>query len=236
MSVLIVQNTISERPGLIQKVLQERGIPYQIANIELGDSFPELSEFKATIILGGPDSANDQTIKMIGEINKIREILSKNMPYLGICLGMQALVKAYDGKVFKSPVKETGFRGPDGEFFKINLTEMGKEDPFLDGVKPEVNIFQLHSETVEIHDKVSLLGEGQFCRNQIVKVGNNGYGVQGHFELTEPLFNIWLNEDPDLSALDRQRLISDFQLCKDNYEKTGRTIFNNFLKIAQYGD
>ena len=58
------------------------------------------------MVFGGPDSANDDTEKMKQELQRISEILDAEIPYLGICLGMQALVKAAGGTVRKNKIKD----------------------------------------------------------------------------------------------------------------------------------
>ena len=47
---------------------------------------------------------------MKNELVFIRKVLEAEIPYLGICLGLQTMVRAAGGKVVKSPV--TGNRLP----------------------------------------------------------------------------------------------------------------------------
>jgi GMP synthase-like glutamine amidotransferase len=165
---------------------------------------------------------------------RIREALDAKIPYLGICLGLQTLVKAAGGKVVKSPLKEVGFKGPDGAFFTVELTDQGKADPLFKGLKSTLNVFHLHGETVELTSQMNLLGKGKYCPNQVVKIGSTAYGIQCHFELTPAMFEDWITGDDDLLQLDTESLRKDFESVKDNYRNTGRQLFNNFLDIAGY--
>ncbi|RMF06594.1 type 1 glutamine amidotransferase, partial [Candidatus Woesearchaeota archaeon] len=113
MTVLIVKNITREGPGMLEHVLTSHSVPYKIVDLSMGDSFPSPEAYSAVVVLGGPDSANDETPKMKEELKRIRETLDAGIPYLGICLGMQTLTKAAGGKVLKCPVKEIGWRGPD---------------------------------------------------------------------------------------------------------------------------
>jgi GMP synthase-like glutamine amidotransferase len=79
---------------------------------------------------------------------------------------------------------------------------------------------------------MTLLGVGKFCRNQIVRVGTNAYGIQCHFELTKDMLGAWCEEDPDLRRIKRDVLISQFNVIKDEYIKNARMLFKNFLKIS----
>ncbi|HET6559861.1 MAG TPA: type 1 glutamine amidotransferase [Prolixibacteraceae bacterium] len=232
--ILIVKNSTEEGPGLLEDLLIERGISYRIADLQKGEPFPSVENYKAIVVLGGPDSANDENQKMATEQQRIREILAARIPYLGICLGLQTLVKAAGGKVVQSPLKEVGFRGPDGDYFSVELTPEGMHDRLFKGLGHSLMVFHLHGETVDLTAHMTLLGAGKFCRNQIVKIGDNAYGLQCHFELTEPMFESWISEDPDLLQLESNALRADLKIIKDAYSQTGRQLFLNFLEIAGY--
>ena len=232
--ILIVKNISREGPGIIEALLKEQDISYTIVDLDKGHSFPHLKDYSALVVLGGPDSANDTIEKMKLELRRIKEALSLKIPYLGICLGLQTLVKAAGGKVAKSPVKEVGFKGPDAKPFIISLTEDGKKDEFFNELGDNLRVFQLHGETVEFTQDMKLLGTGKFCQNQIVKIGANAYGIQCHFELTPEMFELWLNEDADLLRLNKKQLQNEFNAFLDEYTSTGRKLFQNFLKIAGF--
>jgi len=232
--ILIVKNDTDEGAGLLEIELKERGIGYTIIDLDQKQSFPPVQDYKAIVVLGGPDSANDETEKMKNELTRIREAITANIPYLGICLGLQVLVKAAGGKVVKSPVKEVGFIDPENNYFTVELTAEGRQDPLFEGLGQTLTVFQLHGETVELTDKMTLLATGKFCRNQIVKVGQNAYGIQSHFELTPAMFEAWINEDPDLLKLDKEQLRAHYATIRDEYTRTGQQLFKNFLKAAGF--
>jgi GMP synthase-like glutamine amidotransferase len=90
----------------------------------------------------------------------------------------------------------------------------------------------LYGETIDLTDKIELMATGKYCKNQIIKVSSNAYGIQGHFELTPEMFNVWLGNDPELMELDRNMLLQDFHELALEYRNNGHTLFSNFLKIA----
>jgi GMP synthase-like glutamine amidotransferase len=232
--ILIVKNISREGPGLLEAELKERGIGYTVVDLNQGQNFPPTENFGAVVVLGGPDSANDENEKMKNELARIREVIAAGIPYLGICLGLQTLVKAAGGKVLKSPTKEVGFIDPEGNNFTVELTDDGKKDPLFEGLDNTFNVFHLHGETVELTDNMVLLAVGKFCRNQIARVGTNAYGIQCHFELTPEMFETWINGDPDLLQLDKEQLRENFETIRDEYTRVGRQLFKNFLRIAGY--
>ena len=232
-TVLILKNITSEGPGFIEKILQENLIHYQIVDLAKNEKLPTADNFSCLIVMGGPDSANDKTKKIKNEIGFIKKWINSRKPFLGICLGLQLLVKAAGGKIVKNPVKEIGFRDKEGNFFEVELLKNSQKDPLLYKLGKKIKVFHLHGETVSLTKKMKLLGKGKHCQNQIVKVGDLAYGLQGHFELTERMLNTWLTEDPDLKKLDAEKIRADFAKIKEEYQRTANQIFTNFLKIAK---
>lgn len=232
--ILIVKNITHEGPGLLEEVLKEHDLRYTIVDLNQGQNFPAVEKYGAVVVLGGPDSANDENEKMENELSRIREVIAAEIPYLGICLGLQTLVKAAGGKVAKNPIKEVGLIDPEGKNFRVELTDEGRKDPLFEGLESSFNVFHLHGETVEPTEEMALLAVGQFCKNQIVRVGSNAYGLQCHFELTPEMLETWINEDPDLLKLNKEELRANFKGIQDEYTRVGRQLFKNFLKIAGF--
>ncbi|MDH5716537.1 MAG: type 1 glutamine amidotransferase [Spirochaetia bacterium] len=232
--ILIIQNITREGPGLFEKSLNSQGIKYEIVDLSLNEEIPLKEKYGAVVVLGGPDSVNDNTKKIENQLKYVKKILAEKIPYLGICLGLQVLVKAAGGIVIKSKIKEIGFRDLNNNLFSIHLTKKGEQDQMFHNIKNNLEVFQLHGETVELTENMNLLGRGEFCKNQIIKIGENAYGFQCHFELTSELLESWMKEDLDLSRLNKKKLREDFNLLKDEFSKNGFQIFNNFLKIAGF--
>lgn len=231
--LLIIQHITHEGPGLLADVLEKHSIPSFTLDLSRDEPYPDPRNYSAVITLGGPQSANDMTSKMFVELDNIRIILQENIPYLGICLGMQTLVKAAGGTVTGCPIKETGFFSPDGDLFTVDLTPEGIKDPLFNNLNKTLRVFQLHGETVKLSKETSLLATGKFCKHQIVKASNRAYGIQSHFELTPELLLSWLSIDRDLQKLNRKQLIDNFREIRADYEKTGAAILKNFLHVAE---
>lgn len=232
MKVLIVNNIEREGPGLLKDILEENRIEFYAYEFEKERTFPSPKDYDAIFVFGGPDSANDKTEKILEEIQGIKEFLDKGVPCFGVCLGLQVMVKALGGKVTKNQIKEIGWRDPDKNLFKVYLTEEGKEDPIFEGIDSEFEIFQLHGETVELTRQMKVLGTGKYCKNQVVKCGENAYGFQGHLELSYDMFNTWIQEDEDLKKIENSLLKADYDVVRKKYESTGNKILKNFLKLS----
>ena len=129
-----IKNMTHEAAGLLSLFAAREKIPYEIVDLYKGDAFPAVIAGEAVVILGGPDSANDKTPKILSELAAIQKCLRAGIPCFGVCLGLQLLVKAAGGTVLKNPVKEAGFRDPSGDWFEIEKTVHGEGDVFLKGI------------------------------------------------------------------------------------------------------
>ena len=228
-NVLIIKNSRYEGPGLIGELLEERGWESYTVDLDCGETIPDPLAYSCVFVLGGPDSANDTSEKMKSEILWIRRILTLGIPYFGICLGMQTLVKASGGRVVSCPEREIGWRNSEGEFYHLTLTREGRTDALCSGIPEQIPVFQLHGEMVIPSSHGKVLATGQPCNVQMVKEGYCAYGIQGHPELTEELLRIWLKTDADLNGMNREMILEEYNQLKAEYLENGRRILENFL-------
>ncbi|KQC04592.1 MAG: hypothetical protein APR53_09825 [Methanoculleus sp. SDB] len=233
MRAVIIKNAIREGGGLIESVLTDAGIAWDVIDLDAGDPFPAPETYDMVFLLGGSDSATDDTAKMRREREAVAGILREGIPFFGICLGMQVLGLTAGGKVAKSPYPEIGVRDRVGRLFCFTLTADGGRDPLCDGLPTSIPVFQLHGDTIVPARGITVLATGDLCRIQLIKAGTYAYGIQGHLEMTHGMIVRWADEDPDLSALDRDRLIADFTQYEEEYARHARIILKNFIAIAR---
>ncbi|KUL30692.1 type 1 glutamine amidotransferase [Chlorobium limicola] len=230
--ILIIKNITHEGPGLLDTTLERFAIDSHTVDLSCGGILPDPLHYDALVILGGPQSVNDKTESIQREIELASKAMEAGLPCLGICLGLQVLVKAGGGSVMANPLKETGFFDHEGEPYVVDLTESGKEDPLFRNMSDTFRVFQLHGETVEITDTMQLLAEGVHCRNQAIRIGKNAYGLQCHFELTPEMLTDWIRIDRDLQMMCEGDLTMQFNAIQKEYTNTGLSLINNFLRIA----
>ncbi len=132
--ILILRNSPRENPGLIERVLNENNLICQMVDFDHTTVIQPVETYGALIVLGGPESANDMSQKMLSELALIHSAIQSGIPYLGICLGLQTMVKAMGGKVMKCQDTEIGFRNHNDGFFKIRLTPEGRRDKLFNNL------------------------------------------------------------------------------------------------------
>lgn len=230
--MLLVKNVGREGPGLVSTILAGKGVPFEVVDLSAGEAFPDPRGYSAVFVFGGPDSANDETPKMREELMRIKQCLQQSIPFFGVCLGMQALVKAGGGWVLPARHREVGWRDGDGRYYEMELSEEGRKDGIFSGLPRHAKVFQLHGETVRLSDGMTLLATGRHCHYQAVKVGEKAYGLQGHLELTPEMHAHWLEHDEWLRRHYRGSLLSDFRSIRNEYELNCRLVVANFLEKA----
>lgn len=232
--LLILKNVTHEGPGLLEELLPERRIEADLSDLSKGDPIPDPTLYRALVVLGGPQSVNDPSPAMQEELRQIGRALQAAVPYLGICLGMQALAKAAGGRVVPCHRKETGFFEADGKPFEMELTEEGRRDPLFRGLGERFRVFQLHGETVEPAPGTVQVGTASGCPWQAIRVEEKAYGLQCHFELTRGMLEAWTGIDPDLISMGSERVLREFDAFREAYRQTGLRLLSNFLDLAGF--
>lgn len=252
--ILVIRNIPRESLGFIAQFLREKNIAYDIIDADDTTTFPDPADYGGVIVFGGPDSTNDKTPKMIKELEFVAKVVEQKIPYLGICLGMQVLVAANGGTVYVNEVnevkvKEVGVCDENNEFYEVELTLAGRYDPLFAGIEEHhanygsnsadpfairLKTFQMHGETVELLGVMQCLATGKYCKNQIVKIDDNAYGIQGHFEVDEETFNTWIIEDDELKLMNVGAMKAQYENVKHEYYNNAKLIFGNWLKIARF--
>ena len=182
--ILVIQNTKIEGIGLLGELLKKDGFEIKTViakNEAIPDTRPD-----AIIILGAPESANDDLPHLKKELELIRGAVKKNIPVLGICLGSQLIAKAFGAKVFKGPKKEIGFYN-DVEFENIEKSKM------FSGITSPALVFHWHGDTFDLPENAIRLAHSKDYQNQAIKIGS-AVGVQFHLEIDEPTIKLWLEK------------------------------------------
>ena len=139
--VLLVQNTRIEGSGYLGELLSNDG--FDITSIHAKyEAIPE-KKFSFVVILGAPESANDDLPYLLNEQKLIKNSVDNEIPVLGICLGSQLIAKTFGAKVYKGPIKEIGF---------YNDLKFSNNSKLFDGFTNPFSVFNWHGDTFDLPD------------------------------------------------------------------------------------
>ena len=218
--VLLVQNTKVEGSGYLGELLQNDGFDVTSVNAK-HESLPD-EKFSLVVILGAPESANDDLAYLRDEQQLIRNSVKDDVPVLGICLGSQLIAKTFGAQVYRGPKMEIGF------YHDLKISNNSK---LFSGFKNPFSVFHWHGDTFDLPDGASLLASSKDYSNQAFQY-KSAVGLQFHLEINEQMINLWLDRteeklrqipyiDPQKIRLDIDKNIS---IVKSNLE----IFYNNF--------
>ena len=96
--ILILKNIEREGPGLIASWFDKHDIDYDTFEVSEDLIYSDFhTQYVGLVVLGGPASANDKSFVIQRELEFIVKWLKSGKSYLGVCLGMQLMVKAMGG-------------------------------------------------------------------------------------------------------------------------------------------
>jgi GMP synthase-like glutamine amidotransferase len=199
--ILVIRNAGLEGPGTIGELLQSDGFDLEIISAKK-QKIPSL-DHTMVLVLGAPESANDDLQYLKDELVLIQEAVDRNIPTLGICLGSQLIAKAFGAQVYPGPKKEIGF------YHDIKVDHAAKSSLFS-GISDPFTVFHWHGDTFDIPKGGQRLAYSELY-SQAFQYGS-AVGVQFHLEVDSNMVQSWLDntrENLNLPYLDPKKIRSD---------------------------
>ena len=218
--VLLVQNTRIEGSGYLGELLKVDG--YNITSVNAKHEKLPDNDFSLVVILGAPESANDDLPYLQAEQQLIKKSVETNTPVLGICLGSQLIAKTFGGKVYSGPKKEIGF---------YNDLKISDDSPFFSGFQNPFTVFHWHGDTFDLPDGAVRLASSEHYDNQAFQY-KSAVGLQFHLEVNEEMVNLWLDNTEEklqkISYIDPQKIRSEINENISIVKSNMKNFYNNF--------
>ena len=222
--VLLVQNTKIEGSGYLGELLSNDG--FDITSINAKQEIIPDKKFSLVVILGAPESANDDLPYLVEEQKLIKNSVNSHVPVLGICLGSQLIAKTFGAKVYKGPTKEIGF------YHDLTISNNSK---LFDRFKNPFSVFHWHGDTFDLPTGATRLASSQNYPNQAFQY-KSAIGLQFHLEVNAQMVNLWLDKteqklqqipyiDPQKIRSEIDENISTVKCNMDNFYHNFKSVF-----------
>ncbi|MGI0008530.1 MAG: type 1 glutamine amidotransferase [Nitrosopumilaceae archaeon] len=220
--ILVLQNSKYEGLSGLGRLLEEDGFGTKMVFAKK-ENIPK-QDYSAVIILGAPESANDDLTYLKNEMNMIREYVEKDIPLLGICLGSQLIAKAFGARVYQGTKKEIGI------YHDIEFDNQSKSGLFS-GIKSPATVFHWHGDTFDLPQNALRLAHSKDYQNQALQIGS-AVGVQFHLEVDEEAIRLWLEKSKDelshISYIDPEEIVSKISEYIQEIQNNMKIFYRNF--------
>ena len=218
--VLLIQNTRIEGSGYLGELLSRDG--FDITSINAKHEIIPNKKFSLVVILGAPESANDNFPYLIEEQELIKNSVNDDIPVLGICLGSQLIAKTFGAKIYSGPKKEIGF---------YNDLKISSDSTFFSGFQNPFTVFHWHGDTFDLPQGALRLASSEHYPNQAFQY-KSAIGLQFHLEVNEEMVNLWLDNTEEklqkISYINPQEIRSEINENISIVKSNMKNFYNNF--------
>lgn len=176
MRILAAEHVPFETPGLIQTWAEERGHTVAVCRMHAGDTLSTALDFDFYVSMGGPMgvSDSDRLVFLAQEMQLMRQMVLKDLPVLGVCLGAQLLAAALGARVYRNPHREIGW---------MPVEKTTDSSVFAD-FPQTLSVLHWHGDTFDLPEGAVQVLRSEACRNQAFTV-RRAVGLQFHLEMTQ---------------------------------------------------
>lgn len=190
--------------------------------------------YDAVLVLGGAMNVDEgeRHAWIEVELALLRELLEREVPLLGLCLGGQMLALAAGG----TPRRATG---PEIGWWPVEVNDAGAADPLLGPLAPGFEAFQWHSYEFPLPPGAVPLARSEVCL-QGCRIGDRAWALQFHPEVSRVDALRWIEDyrsDPDAVriGIDPAVLGPETERKIGAFNRLGRELCLRWLAAAQVG-
>jgi GMP synthase (glutamine-hydrolysing) len=232
MRILSIVHQRDAGPGVFDEAITAHGAEHDQWLIAEDDSPPdEPYGYDAVMTFGGAMNC-DQENKyawLRPEKELLAELLHRETPLLGVCLGSQLLAEAAGAPPERLATPEIGWH-------EVGVSLEAADDPLLAPLAPRFTAFQWHSYAAPLPPDATLLAESA-ASLAAFRIGDLAWGIQFHAEVTAEDAERWTADyrsDPDAVriGLDPDALRKDTRAAIGSWNELGRGLCGRFLDAA----
>jgi GMP synthase (glutamine-hydrolysing) len=193
---------------------------------------PGLDGFDAALVFGGEAQVDQEDAYpwLRREKELIGELLERETPLLGVCLGSQLVAEVAGADVRQAERPEIGW-------YEIELTPEGVNDPLLGGLPERFEGFQYHHYEWLLPPGGVALARSEVCLQAFRLENRPVWGVQFHPEVIFADLSSWLDSwdgDPGAVAtgLDPEAIRTESAGKIGAWNDVGRELSERFLAYA----
>ena len=233
MRVLAIVNQRDAGLGVFAEAIEESGgavDEWTMAERRQPPADP--SAYDAVLVLGGAMNVDEEDRHgwIAEEKALLRELLEREVPMLGVCLGAQMLAAAAGAEPRRASRPEIGWH-------QVEITAEGKDDPVLGPLAPAFEAFQWHSYEFPLPAGAVPLARSEVCL-QGCRIGERAWALQFHPEVSDADLRQWIDRyeaDPDAIriGIDPAVLGAETEAKIGGFNELGRQLCNRWLDTAK---